>query len=186
MAPSNSVSVMPCDMLMGTPCFLMWLRIDALVSDLTGRYSSSGGLRASTHAWKNPTERALSDICFAHSLRSGGVKGDSGVALSNVGGVGRDKRFFNLEAPPFAILVTLFAEMGGHTILSCLGWDVLLLTCDKVSGRRPPRQLPPLGRLIVSGISIMVGPGASWSWFCHRVPCCPSDRRLLSLTGGSL
>ena len=41
MAPSNSVSVMPCDMFMGTPCFLMWLRIDALVCEAVYGTSSA-------------------------------------------------------------------------------------------------------------------------------------------------
>ena len=93
MALSNSLSVMPYDILMGTPCFLMWLRIGAARYDTTGRPSSLGGPRASMHACKNPTERALSAIRFAHSPRSVDVKGAAGAALSNVGGVGRDNFF---------------------------------------------------------------------------------------------
>ena len=58
-----------------------------------GRSSSLVGLRDSTYAWKNPTERALSEILSVYSLRSGGVKGAAGAALSNVRGVGRDKTF---------------------------------------------------------------------------------------------
>ena len=78
--------------------------------------------------------------------------------------------------------------MGGNTILSFLGWAVLLMTYDLVSGRRPPCQLPLFGGLTVSVISVMVGPGANWPLFCHGAPrwilCPPSpliDRRLLVL-----
>ena len=68
------------------------------VYDTTGRSSSSGCMYAPTHAWKTPTDRALSDIIFAHSLRYGGAEGDAGADVSNVGGIVRDKNvlIFNL------------------------------------------------------------------------------------------
>ena len=56
----------------------------------------------------------------------------AGAALSKVGVVGRDKNFFNLEAPPTAIPATLFAEMGGHKILYFWGLDLIPLTCGVV------------------------------------------------------
>ena len=62
------------------------------VYDTTGRSSSSGCMYAPTHAWKTPTDRALSDIIFAHSLRYGGAEGDAGADVSNVGGIVRDKK----------------------------------------------------------------------------------------------
>ena len=87
-----------------------------------------------------------------------------------------------------AILATPFAEMGGHRIVSFGGWDVLPLTYFVVCGQRPPRQLPLVGRLIFSGTSVMVGPGAGWTCVYHGVFCgvrCPPphllDWRLLVL-----
>ena len=94
MALSSYVSVITRDILMGTPCFLKWLRMGTAGWEPTGRSSSSGGMRDSTHAWKNPTELALLAIISAYSLRSEEVTGASGEALSSVGGVGRYKTFF--------------------------------------------------------------------------------------------
>ena len=93
MAPFNSVSVMPCVMLMCTPLFLMLMRIGASECAPTGRSSISSGACYSTHAWKNITERYMSSILFAHLRRYGGVNGAVGAAFSNVGGVGRYNTF---------------------------------------------------------------------------------------------
>ena len=92
MSTYNYVSVMPRCMLMGTPCFLMWMRIGAAGCNPTGIYLSLGGLIASTHAWRNPTDCALLAISFVHSPRSRGVKGTAGTALSNLGDVVIDKQ----------------------------------------------------------------------------------------------
>ena len=51
-----------------------------------------------------------------------------------------------------------------------MGGLVLMLTCDVVSRWIPPCQLPPLGVLNTSGISVMVSPGAGWTWVCHVFP----------------
>ena len=131
MEPASSLSVMPHGMLIGTPYFLMWLRIVATGYEPTGRSFSSCGPHASTHYWKNPTDHALLDSCLTHLPRSGWVNMAAGAALSKVGGVRRDS-FFNIEAPPIAIPETLFADMGGHTIISFWGWSMLPLTCGVV------------------------------------------------------
>ena len=62
-----------------------------------------------------------------------------------------------------------------------------MLTCDGVVIKWCPTcQLPPVGGLASSGISAMVGPGAGWTWVCHRFPLWifwmmhhPLDLRLL-------
>ena len=90
---ASYLSVMLRGMLIGTPCFLMWMRIGAAGWEPTCRSFSSCGPRVSTHAWKKPTDRAQLDGYFAHLPRSGGVKMAASVALSKVGGVGRDKFF---------------------------------------------------------------------------------------------
>ena len=87
MALSSYVSVITRDILMGTPCFLKWLRMGTAGWEPTGRSSISGGPFASTHTWKNPTERSLSEIISAYSQRSRGLKGVAGAVLSNVGGI---------------------------------------------------------------------------------------------------
>ena len=50
MALSSSVSAIPRVMLMGMPCFLMWLRIGATGWKPTEIFSSLGGLRDFTNA----------------------------------------------------------------------------------------------------------------------------------------
>ena len=85
MENSNSLSAMPRGMLIGIPCFLVFMRIGAAGWEPMGRSFRLGGPRAS--------ERALLASLFAHSPKSGGMKGAAGAALSNVGGVGRDKPF---------------------------------------------------------------------------------------------
>ena len=54
MATYNSLYVMLCDMLMETPCFLMWMSIGAAGWEPTGGSSRLGGPHASTHACKIP------------------------------------------------------------------------------------------------------------------------------------
>ena len=96
------------------------------------------------------------------------MKGAAGAAFYTVVGVGRDKIFLNLEEPPTDILVTLFVEMWGHTIISFVGWSMPLLDYDYVVIRwQPPHQLPPVGGIVSSHISVIAVPGAIWPWFCH-------------------
>ena len=139
---------------------------------------------------KNP--RSMLDWLFTLrtylDMGGGGLKMAAGATFSKVGGIRRDKNFFNVTAPPVDIPATLFAEMGGHTILSFFGWAVLPLTCCVVYGWHLPRQLPPVGGLIVSITSVVVGPGAVWPCVFHGLFCgvhCPSppllERRLLVL-----
>ena len=61
--------------------------------------------------------------------------------------------------------------MVGYTILSFVGWAVLLMNFGVVSRRCPPHPLPPLGGLTTSRISVMVVLGLGWTCICHGVPC---------------
>ena len=119
MALSKYVSVMLRGILMWTPCLLMWIRIGAAGCEHTRISSSSDGPCDNTQSWKKLTENALSTIIFVHSPRSGGVKGTAGTALSNVGGVGRDKCFKFRSAPHRYTSDYLYRYRGAHNSFFC-------------------------------------------------------------------
>ena len=133
-------------MLIGNPCFLIWMRIGASGWEPTGRSFRLCGLRASTHAWKNTTERAQFSSCLAHLPISRGVKMAAGAALSKVGLVGRDKNFFNLEAPPHCYTGNSLCRDGGahNTLFLGVGCDSTDLWCGLRAA--PTLSISPGGR----------------------------------------
>ena len=110
---------MPCVMVIGVPGVLLCLSIWYAGWEPEGDSSKPGGPIDLIYVWKKPL------IALSHPLV--GVNGATGVDFSTVDGVGRHIFLFSLD-PPVAILETLFAELGGHTILYFWMCDVSLLT----------------------------------------------------------